>query len=251
VIEAESDPPLWRPAPLLAVLRPGETHVFALQLAVPDPRVAQLEELLSLDERSRAERFHQSWDRRRYIVARAQLRTILARYAGQAAHEIEFYYGAHGKPRLAGGDSQPIGFNLSRSHELGLLAIQLDSEIGVDLERIRPFPDGLAVAQRLFAPDEYKLLSSLPVAVREAAFFSYWTRKEAIVKSLGGGLSHPIDGFTLTPAREAVAEPVMVPSGSQCVTRWVTILPQPSVGYLAALATAAAPNGLRCWSWPG
>ncbi len=240
----------WSAPPPLTLLAPSETHVFAFALHLPTSRLTELEHLLSRDERDRAQRFRQARDRRRYVVGRAQLRTILAGYLGRDAPALEFRYGAHGKPALHGENGcERVRFNMSGSHELGVLAMQLDEDLGIDLERVRPFPAALDVAKRLFAPEEHAALCSLPAAELNAAFFSYWTRKEAAVKSIGLGLSHPIGGFVLTRPRSAATERVVIGDPRGSAVRWSLTVPPPSEGYVAALATAGALRTLRCWAW--
>ena len=81
-----------------------------------------------------------------------------------------------------------------------------------------------------------------------AAFLRYWTRKEAIIKSIGRGLSYPIDGFTLCTNAGESAEPLLITSEGETVTRWSLPVPAVCEGYLVALATAGSPRPLRCWT---
>jgi 4'-phosphopantetheinyl transferase len=183
-------------------------------------------------------------------VGRAQLRTVLGRYLGRAASQLEFRYGAHGKPALHGGSHDArVRFNMSRAHELGILAIQLDDDLGIDIERIRPFPDALHIAERFFTPDEHHTLRALPATELDAAFFRYWTRKEAVVKSLGLGLSQPMDAFTLSRHPGAAAERVAVGGAGGDVCRWLVALRPSAEGYVGALATAGPPSLPQCWFW--
>ncbi len=206
----------------------SEIDIFAFELDVR--QWSALEKVLAPEEVERASRFRFERDRRRYIVGRAQLRSIVGRYVGREPRELQFTYGAHGKPRLnLAGARLEIDVNLTRSHELGMVAIQREAEVGIDVERVRPFPECLDIARRFFAPEEYTTLASLPAFEREDAFFRLWTQKEAIVKSLGLGLSHSID----------------VP-----IDRWVTQLAPPAPGYVAAIASAVPPTLIRNRTWP-
>lgn len=238
----------WTAGPELLPPPVGEIHVFAFSLECPAPRLAERERLLASDELERANRFRAAQDRRRYVVARAWLREILGRYLGRDPRALEFRYGPHGKPALRGApDHEQVRFNSSRSHELGMVAVQLDEDVGIDLERVRPFPDALDIAKRFFAPDEHAVLSSLSTSERDAAFFSYWTRKEAIVKSISLGLSHPMDSFVLTRPPDAAVEQVTVSGIDGPMVRWSLPVPPPSEGYLSAVATAGGARPLRCW----
>lgn len=207
---------------------PGVIDVFTFPLDVPS--WSDCETVLTLDETDRAARFRFERDRRRYVVGRAQMRAILGAYVGRDPRELRFFYGAHGKPALPVESAEPrLDFSMTRSHELGMLAIQLDADVGLDVELLRPFPEALDIAKRFFAPQEFTVLASLPAADVSAAFFGCWTRKEAVVKSMGLGLSQPID----------------VPTD-----RWVAPLAPPAAGYVAAIASTVRPDSIRPWSWP-
>ena len=243
-------PLLWRAAPARPLVPPGETHLFAFTLDPAPAHVASLERLLSRDERERAARFHQERDRRRYVVGRGQLRTILGLVLKGNAVELALRAGPHGKPALQGPEEHArLRFNLSRSHELGVLAIHWDEEVGVDVEHVRPFPDALDIAKRFFAPEEHGALRALPATQLDAGFVSYWTRKEAVVKSLGLGLAHPMGGFVLARSTPAVGERVVIADAGETRTRWVMPLSAPARDYVAAVATACPPGPLECWAW--
>lgn len=168
-------------------------------LAVPPDRLPALQASLAQDERDRAARFARPVHRDRYIVARARLRQILGARIGRDPRDIAFRYGANGKPSIDGGPE----FNLSHSGDLAALAISGDGAVGLDIERQRTIED--AVARRHFSPAEYAELSRLPSADWLGGFYRCWTRKEAVIKACGLGLSMPLDSFdvTLTPGHGA------------------------------------------------
>ena len=152
-------------------------------------------ELLSPDERTRAQRFRFRRDENRYVIGRAKLRRILAVYTGSAPGDIRFAYGEQGKPELV--DHPRVRFNLAHSEGNALLAISEDHELGVDLERIRPQFADEHIAEHFFSETEVKVLRMMPDSQQEQAFFECWTRKEAFLKAKGGGLSVPLDRFVV------------------------------------------------------
>ena len=60
--------------------------------------------------------------------------------------------GPSGKLHLPG--PAPLHFNLSPSGSLAIFAFSLDTEIGVDLEEVRPMPHADGIANRFFASEE-------------------------------------------------------------------------------------------------
>ena len=109
-------------------------------------------ELLSDDEKLRADRFVRRRDRARWIVAHGVLRHLLGRYCGVEPRAIAFVHGAAGKPSLAqaGAHGTTTTFNLAHSHDRALLAVSRDREIGVDLEQVRDDFDPLPIAREFF-----------------------------------------------------------------------------------------------------
>ena len=158
----------------------GEIHLWTAPLPASGECVAEMRALLAEDELHRAARFHFEQDRSAFILARGFLRTLLARYVDR---EIRFVYGSHGKPRI---DGPGPCFNLSHTAGLAILALTLENEIGVDVERIRPIENRDAIAERYFSPSEYG------PALSDEIFFQCWTRKEAYIKAVGAGLSIPL-----------------------------------------------------------
>lgn len=159
---------------------PGEVHVWSVALGVAD--VAPLGAILSEDELLRAGAIVSAEGRDRAIVSRAALRTLLGRYLGQAPDELRFTAGRHGKPRVDG----PLGFNLSHSGRLGLIAVARGVEVGVDVEQVAPRRDLPGLARRMFAEGEREAIDV--AADPQVAFYRHWVAKEAFVKAVGRGV---------------------------------------------------------------
>jgi len=162
--------------------------------------------LLSADERERAGRFAFERDRRRYIVARARLRQLLGERLGAAPESLRFVYKPHGKPALARCPGQrDLRFNVSHCGEVAAYAFAEGREVGVDIEELRELPDADDIAMRFFSRRERGAYLRLPVRQRPQGFFNCWTRKEAFIKALGEGLSHPLESFdvSLVPGKPA------------------------------------------------
>jgi 4'-phosphopantetheinyl transferase len=154
-------------------------------------------DLLNNEEQKRAHRFYFAQHQRRFIIARAMLRTILARYLEMEAAKIQFSYQKHGKPFIP--HPLKIEFNLSHSQDLALLAVGKEHPLGIDLEHSseRPY-DGIGL--KLFSPEENKALSQQPDHLKSALFFNIWAQKEAFIKASGLGLAYPTESFTVNLA---------------------------------------------------
>jgi 4'-phosphopantetheinyl transferase len=218
-----------------------QLHVWIFELSAPPHAVEYFRSQLAADEKERAERFRFAHLRVSYVIAHGVLRCLLARYLGTTAAEIEFLYNEQSKPRLAQPDCR-LRFNLSHSGALAACAFGLECEIGVDLEQIRPMPDLFDIAGRFFSPDECRDLEAVPPSQREAGFFTCWTRKEAYIKAVGGGLSIPLDSFRVSllpdePARLIHARPE---DGGP----WTLDAFDPGAGYRGAVAYNGDPRHL-------
>ena len=114
------------------------------------------------------------------------LRRVLSVYLGQSEEEIEIVPGEHGKPHLAGGG---LEFNLSHSGELAIVAVSRSRPVGVDIEKLKPDRDFLALAERALGPAEVAKVREAGSAERAAVFYRQWVRHEARLKCLGVGLT--------------------------------------------------------------
>jgi 4'-phosphopantetheinyl transferase len=238
----------WLAPPQTLSLDNNGVHVWRADLDQEPSIVGQFQHTLSVDERLRAHRFYFHQDRKRFIVGRGLLRTILGRYLDRAPEKLAFKYNHCGKPSIVSkAGAEPIRFNVSHSHGTALYAITRDLEIGVDLELIR---DGLEVEQiatSFFSRREVSALNALPAELRRRAFFLCWTRKEAYVKARGEGLSLPLDQFevSLSPGEPAALLSTQPDSGE--TFRWTLQDLSLASGYVAAFAVRGRASSLCCW----
>ena len=91
-----------------------------------------------------------------------------------------------GKPYLK--DHPNLFFNLSHTDNLILIAIA-NSPVGVDVEKNERNADKEAIIKHFFSDREQHSFFSQPENQRQLAFVKGWTRKEAILKATGEGLS--------------------------------------------------------------
>jgi 4'-phosphopantetheinyl transferase len=144
---------------------------------------------LTTDEKSHAGRFRFENDATQWIACRAGLRTILGEMAGIPPLEVPLVFSEFGKPGLAP-PYDALHFNLSHCPGLALVALSHDGPVGIDLEP-QSRAESLLECERSFChPQE---ISDLPTREDERAstLLRIWTHKEAVLKAMGTGLSHP------------------------------------------------------------
>jgi 4'-phosphopantetheinyl transferase len=135
-----------------------------------------------------------------------------------------------------------VSFNLSNSEAVGLLVVSSAGRVGVDVEVVRPDFADLRIADRFFAPGEIRRLHLLRPEQRDLGFFRCWTRKEALLKAHGAGLSLPLRTFevSLEPG-----EPAHLIDGGPVLgnDRWQLFDVSTRVpGCVAAVAVEATPS---------
>lgn len=238
----------WVPAPRDVRLSGDEIHVWRASTERDASAVERLWATLSPDERQRAQRFHFERDRLRFVVARGVLRDILGRYLGRPPALIRFAYNEYGKPTLAE-DEGGLRFNVSHSRDAALYACTRGREVGVDIESLRDDFASLEIAERFFSKAEMSALSSLPADLLTQAFFNCWTRKEAYIKALGEGLSHPLDCFAVSLLPHEPARLISTDKDPSEAARWAIVDLNPFPGYAAAIAVRLNSPELHCWEW--
>jgi 4'-phosphopantetheinyl transferase len=152
-------------------------------------------DVLSDDERARRGGLWDAGHRAQYTVAAALLRLVAAPLTARPAARVVVDRSCptcdrpHGRPRLPG-----AGLDVSISHSGATVAVAVSAAgaVGVDVQQVQA--------------DSVDELSPLVLADSEARhvaaardFFTYWTRKEALVKATGDGVTVPLPEVVITP----------------------------------------------------
>lgn len=168
----------------------GQMHLWLLPQPPNEFALRHAASSLSAQESRRAVAFANPVDQRRYIAAHGFMRAVLAHYTAIEASALCFIEGAAGKPALAPAQAaSAIQFNLSHSGDLVLCGAAREQPVGVDVEVVRQLDDLPALLRSSFSADERRQFDALDASLRHEAFFAAWTRKEAVIKALGTGLS--------------------------------------------------------------
>jgi 4'-phosphopantetheinyl transferase len=186
-------------------------------------------DLLDEVELGRRERYRQPADQDRFALGAALIRLVASARTGVAAGQVRVDRTCpgcaqpHGKPQLPG-----TGLHVSVSHSGDLVALALATlaPVGVDVE-VFSGRDVAGLARSVVGAAE-------PIAV-PADFYTYWCRKEAIVKATGDGLRVPLPEVVVSPADQAARLVSYAGARPPCA---VADLPAPP-GYAAAAAVLA------------
>lgn len=137
---------------------------------------------ISAQRREQALKFKHELGQRLCVLAYQLLKEGLQQEYGITGNPI-FEYNEHGKPSIVG--HPEIFFNLSHCKEAAICVVN-DQPIGVDVEAIREYKDGLAE----YTMNENELQQIKIAANPSAAFIRLWTMKEATTKLIGTGISN-------------------------------------------------------------
>jgi 4'-phosphopantetheinyl transferase len=229
-------PSSFRNSPSELELGNDQIHIWYCALDREAFRSSELLQTLSSDERIRAARFHFDRDRENFIVCRGVLREILGHYLGVEPEQIQFCYGRYGKPSLVDTcNNTGMRFNLSHSKNLAVYAFTRDREIGVDIEHIHHIPEMDQIAEQFFSVRENAVFRALPPHKKKEGFFNCWTRKEAFIKAIGGGLSVRLNKFDVSLAPGKPARLLKVEGDSQAASGWTIQKLQSPSGFAAAV----------------
>lgn len=152
-------------------------HAYALQHTVAD-------------EHARAARFLRPEDSLRNLLGRALLRRIASHYGGMDPLQA-IRSNTWGKPELAG---CTVGCNISHAGSQVWAALAHHPHVGIDIESASAPAEYHDIAAG-FHPDEVIALRRMPDA--KAATVRCWSRKEAVSKATGMGLSLPLRAYAV------------------------------------------------------
>lgn len=230
----------------------SKVQIWHYPLDLGFEKTAEYFSILDDAERKRAHRFKFEKHRRRFIVGRSTLRSILARYAGCEPKSVCFGYGEYGKPYIAGpGHVCDLKFSVSNCSSLGAVALTSRTELGLDIEQIRPGSDHGLIVSREFSAEEKSWFHAASETQRAAAFFEIWTCKEAYLKGKGVGLTAPLRRFSISLDRNKQPRLAWSDIDSLDPQRWSLrrVLIEP--GFIGCLALYGECRALHTALWPG
>jgi len=183
-----------------AIQVPSSVEVLAVSFGLLQTHWREYEAVLSAAELAKARRYRFDHHRIRYVAGRGFVRYCLAGIVDESAAALRLIDTDFGKPGWPSPHATGIElqFNISHSDTHLILAMAIGpSPIGIDIEPCQHNSDLQALARSQFSVIEQDAISRLsddPARLTKA-FFNIWTRKEAVIKALGNGLSMPLASF--------------------------------------------------------
>jgi phosphopantetheinyl transferase len=148
---------------------------------------ASLINLLTPAERERSARFYFEEDADAYVAAHAALRLLLRIAGGSAQTRWDLTAEPGGRPLVRSESGQQLHVSLSHCRGIAAAAANWRSMLGVDVELERRLLDLDDLIGTTMTPLERDAIRAAQFPLK--FFFRLWTRKEAILKTLGLGLA--------------------------------------------------------------
>ncbi|MGH8916793.1 MAG: 4'-phosphopantetheinyl transferase family protein, partial [Actinomycetes bacterium] len=151
--------------------------------------------LLDTEELSRAHAFTSTSRAAEFISSRATIRRIMSDYLRIPARDISLGRApcggcgdiGHGPPAIVRPAISPR-ISFSHTKGLGMLAVSAHP-VGIDAEPVREIPVAEVAGVALTPRERGAVLAEPAGAARSRAFLRCWTRKEAVLKAAGVGIT--------------------------------------------------------------
>ncbi len=138
------------------------------------------------------QRFRHWEDAQASLYGKLMLIEGLQRYGHSAGALNDITFSDYGRPSLAGGPE----FNISHSGSLVMCALTTERKVGIDIEEVKDID--LDDFRSIWRQDEWDQINTADGSL--IPFFTFWTKKEAIIKADGKGLSIPLQSIFIGPA---------------------------------------------------
>lgn len=167
--------------------------------------ISRFYQYLSKMEISRSKRFLKKTDERTYVIAHALVNRKISELLAKDFNNIRINYFDNKKPFVEG---SLIDFNLSHSSDYFAFAIANDKNtfVGVDIEVVRENLDITQITNNYFHKNEidYILNNNSNDFTMHRKFYEIWTRKEALLKMLGTGLTENLLEIDMRPGEREI-----------------------------------------------
>lgn len=158
--------------------------------------------LLTAEELKKSEAFIRQEDRNRFVLGKIYLRKLVSKYLVMPAEEIQFGLLEFNKPYLL--NMPNFNFNISHSGDFLIIGLANRWQLGVDIELMNSNLDLYNLIYNTMSTTE--IGSILNSKSPREVFYKHWTRKEALLKGVGLGLTDRLkdiscnDGLNLVPS---------------------------------------------------
>ncbi|WP_051941684.1 4'-phosphopantetheinyl transferase family protein [Maribacter forsetii] len=168
------------------------THVLYTYLTDDDNDsfFVNAEHRFSADFVSKYSKYKRWQDAKSTVLGRLLLAYGLKNLYQVDVDDLKISFSKDKKPFL---ENSSIQFNISHSKDVIVCAITSVGEIGVDVEKINDI--NIQDFKDQFSQTEYESINASANALEQ--FFTFWTQKEAVVKSNGAGLHIPLNSFDI------------------------------------------------------
>lgn len=209
--------------------------------------------LLSTSERARVDRARSTRAKASIVVTRARARRVLGELLDVPPRQIRL--GRAACPCCGTPEQGPpvvlhpgTRLRISLSHTTGCAALAVcEGPVGVDVEERRPLPTD-TLAPSTLTPAEAKHLAAASAGPeRDAAFLRCWTRKEAVLKAVGTGITSDLTALESHPG---LPGPVRMEAGEHPWSVTDLPLPPPWTASLATPHGIPSPPEVTCYGSP-
>ena len=230
----------------------GVVDVWALGAASFAQCARLAADVLSEEERKRAERLVRAEDREQFRATHVQLRLLGSQLGLGRPESIRIERGDFGRPAFVQPECEDrLHFSLSHTRGLTVYAFAWGQRVGIDVEGQRTIPFRAAIARRIFSAEEAEEYDQVPEPDQERAFFNGWTRKEALLKAVGIGLTGRMDEVVVSLDPRRTARVIRLGSTHFGAGPWsIHELAMPD-GFVAALAVEGDDVRVRGPEWLG
>lgn len=172
------------------LLPPGELHVWQVSTNINSKILEDSKSALTEKDLAKVSFYKFDQVRDSFVVSQGALRMLLSSYLGISPSLVKLGRRKKGKPYSI--DDPGLYFNMSNSGEFVAIVFSRDSEVGIDIEKIRPIHDLDEMIAKNFTRREIKFITAKPEE-KISRFFRFWTIKESYLKAIGEGMRLPPD----------------------------------------------------------
>lgn len=131
-------------------------------------------------------------DQKLILFGKLLLRTIGNEFNTKGDILNKIKYNSFGRPYVI--DEHINDFNISHSGDYVVCVVSNHCRVGIDIEKIDKNINILDYKSQMLDQEWFEIMNS---SLKSNAFYDFWTKKEAVVKAEGEGLSIPFKSFQI------------------------------------------------------